>query len=115
MDTQAATKLDMYKAVETVCLQHHGEWNNLPEFGSAFSRFAVKVAQLDLLTDETAADPLAREVGKRQNKALVGEHIRKLLFEIDALLRTSIDSFVKFLRSEHRDFYSMYVSARTSC
>ena len=97
MDTQAATKLDMYKAVETVCMQHHGEWNSLPEFGSAFSRFAVKVAQLDLLTDETA-DPLASKIGKNQNKALIGEHIRKLLFEIDALLRTSIVVFVKFLR-----------------
>jgi hypothetical protein len=99
MNTQTENKLNMYKAVETVCALNHTEWNTQPRFGSAFSRFSVKVAQLDLLSDEQSG----------QSR----ERIMKLMHEIDQLLRNSIDGLVKFMRQEHSDFYSMYVSART--
>lgn len=99
MNTRTENKLNMYRAVETVCSLNHTEWNSLPQFGSAFSRFSVKVAQLDLLSNEQSGH--ARE------------RIMKLMHEIDLLLRNSIDSLVRFLRHEHGDFYSMYVSART--
>lgn len=101
MNTQAEHKLNMYKAVETVCAKNHTEWNRIPEFGSAFSRFSIKVAQLDLLTKEASLS------------GSTGERFMKLMHEIDQLLRNSIDKFVQFLRSTHGDFYSHYVSART--
>lgn len=112
MDTRTENKLNMYKAVETVCTSNHTEWNSLPEFGSAFSRFAVKVAQLDLLSDDSEINSLKKIT---RTSSQIGERMQKLMLEIDHLLRTSIDSFVKFLQDEHRDFYSMYVSARTRC
>ena len=101
MNTQAEHKLNMYKAVETVCATNHTEWNRIPEFGSAFSRFAIKVAQLDLLSNEPSVSGPA------------GERLMKLMHEIDLLLRNSIDKLVQFLRPTHGDFYSLYVSART--
>ena len=42
-----AHKIRMYKAVEEACATHHLHWNNVEGFGSAFSRFATKVAQLE--------------------------------------------------------------------
>jgi len=110
MDTLTENKRNMYKAVETVCTSNHTKWNSLPEFRSAFSRFAVKVAQLDLLSDDTEFNPFEKVV---RTSSQIGERIQKLLSEIDQLLRNSIDSFVKFLQDEHRDFYCMYVTART--
>jgi hypothetical protein len=107
----AADKLSMYKAVETVCTSNHTKWNDSPEFRGAFSRFAVKVAQLDLLTD-TTTNPLRTKSG---NPGALNEYMRKLMFEIDKLLSNSIDCLVKFRRSEHNEFYSLYVSARTRC
>lgn len=102
MNIIAANKLKMYKAVETVCAQNHLEWSLVPGFGSAFSLFSAKVAQLDLLSDD---------VNEANDKP--AELIQKLLHEIDQLLRNSIDSLVRFLRNGHSDFYSLYVSART--
>lgn len=99
MDTPTANKLNMYKAVETLCASHHTEWNGNRAFGSAFSRFAVKVAQLDLLIEDTA----------RQTR----ERVIQLLHEIDQLLHHSIDKLVQFLRADHRDFYADYVAVRS--
>lgn len=105
-----ADKLNMYKAVETVCASNHTKWNDSREFRGAFSRFAVKVAQLDLLTDDN--NPLTKNPG---NTGQLIEHMKKLIFEIDRLLDNSIDALVKFLRPEHHEFYMHYVSARTRC
>lgn len=99
MDTPTANKLNMYKAVETLCARHHTEWNTNKAFGSAFSRFAVKVAMLDLLIAEPS----------RQSH----DRVMQLLHEIDQLLHRSIDRLVQFLRTEHRDFYADYVTVRS--
>ena len=99
MDTPTANKLNMYKAVETLCARHHTEWNDNKAFGSAFSRFAVKVAMLDLLVAEPSLN--------------IRERVMQLLHEIDQLLHHSIDKLVQFLRTDHRDFYADYVAVRS--
>lgn len=99
MDTPTANKLNMYKAVETLCTRHHSEWNNNRAFGSAFSRFAVKVALLDLLIAEPTQHTRDR--------------MMQLLHEIDQLLHQSIDKLVQFLRADHREFYTDYVAVRS--
>jgi len=96
-------KLNMYKAVETVCTLNHTKWNTVPAFGSAFSRFSTKVAQLDLLAEDLLSGP----------EPLL-DIVRKLMTEIDSLLNNSIDKLVTFLQPEHSDFYTLYLSARAA-
>jgi len=105
-----ADKLNMYKAVETVCASNHTKWNDSQEFRGAFSRFAVKVAQLDLLSGNDKPLILTSE-----NSGQLVEYVKKLIFEIDRLLDNSIDALVRFLRPEHHEFYTLYVSARSRC
>lgn len=102
MNAQTANKLDMYKAVESVFTLHASKWNFFPGLSSAFSRFALKVAQIDLLSDNAHTEH-------------TGERIRHLIQEIDQLLQTKMDRRIKQLQTEQNEFYSEYVSARTLC
>lgn len=102
MNAQTANKLDMYKAVESVFTLNMSKWNVFPGLSSALSRFALKVAQIDLLSDNFHTEH-------------TGERIHHLIQEIDQLLHTKIDNIIQQLRSEQNEFYSAYVSARTLC
>ena len=103
MKEKTEIKLNMYKAIDTVFASNHTKWNTVPAFGSAFSRFATKVAQLDLLADDLLSGPEP-----------MMEIMRKLMNEIDAFLKNSIDTLVKVLQPQHSDFYLQYVSVRSA-
>ena len=100
-----ATKIEMYKAVEEVCATHHLYWNTIEGFGSAFSRFATKVAKLDLLISEKLSAPSIAA-----NAAHVSELCKALVREIDLLLQHTIDRLASV--PAHPAFYHSYHMAR---
>jgi len=97
----AENKLKMYKEIETVCTPIHAEWNSTPGFGSAFSKFASKVAQLDLVTTESSVEASS-----------IPLCISNLIREIDALLNESLDRLVSFLQPGNDEFHHRYACAR---
>lgn len=96
--------LDNYKRIEAICIDNHNVWNNVPEFRGAFSRFSLKVAQLDLLTHDDRA--LARFL------SVPFHSLEKLLKDIEAILLNSFDRYFDYLRKRNDAFYQMYSSVR---
>lgn len=96
--------LDNYKRIETICMNNHNVWENVPEFRGAFSRFALKVAQLDLLTHDDRA---------LKNFLNAPFHsLEKLLRDIEQILQQSFDRYFDYLQKRNHEFYLMYSSAR---
>lgn len=102
MNTQTANKLHMYKAVETVFTGNRATWHLFPGLQGILSRFALKVAQIDLLSNGNANEQS-------------GERIRDLIRETDHLLRSRLDKGIAGLRQQNTELYAQYVSARTRC
>jgi hypothetical protein len=104
MNSVAVNILNNYKTIETICVQNHSIWGNIPEFRGAFSRFALKVAQLDLLT----TDQNLTGILKNQFHSL-----EKLLKDIELILQQSFDRYFNYLQSRNNELYLMYSSVRT--
>ena len=94
----ASDKLEMYKAVEAVCIAHHQSWNNIKGFGSALSRFVTKVTRLDLVSN----------AGQMDNE----QTIQQLIHEIDVYLQLHIDRFVDRSCTLSSPFCSSYQVVR---
>jgi len=105
MNGVAENILNNYKTIETICVKNHAVWNNIPEFRGAFSRFSLKVAQLDLLAhNENALDHfLSNPI----------HSLEKLLRDIEQILQQSFDRYFDYLQKRNNDFYLLYSSART--
>lgn len=99
MNAQTAHKLNMYKAIESVFTLHASKWNFFPGLRGAFSRFALKVAQIDLL-----ANDLRHEAND--------DKLVHLIHETDQLLLTCMDQRIHLLQQEQQEFYTDYLSAR---
>lgn len=106
MNSVSEHTLNNYRRIEAICLQNHDIWENVPEFRGAFSRFALKVAQLDLIAhnDNTLTFSL--------NTPL--HSLEKLLREIEQILQLSFDRYFDYLRKRNQQFYNMYSSVRTN-
>ncbi len=96
--------LDNYKRIETICMSNHDVWENVPEFRGAFSRFALKVAQLDLLTHDDRA--MAKFL------SVPFHSLEKLLRDIEQILKQSFDRYFDYLQKRNQEFYLMYATAR---
>jgi hypothetical protein len=92
--SEMENKIRMYKAVEEICTSNHTAWNTIQGFPGAFSKFAVKVAKLDLTS---AQDMPARA---------------SLIDEIDRLLSGVIDLLVEKLCMPGEAFCLAYRNAR---
>lgn len=104
MNSAAENILNNYKTIETICVNNHTIWNNIPEFRGAFSRFSLKVAQLDLLTHDE------NTYNRFMNNPL--HSLEKLLTDIEQILKQSFDRYFDFLQQRNNEFYLMYSSAR---
>ena len=105
MNSVAENLLDNYKTIETICVKNHAAWNNVPEFRGAFSRFSLKVAQLDMIAhDENAWTQF-------MNNPL--HSLEKLLKDIEQILKQSFDRYFDYLQKRNNEFYLMYSSVRT--
>lgn len=103
MNSAAENILNNYKTIETICVQNHSIWGGIPEFRGAFSRFALKVAQLDLLT----SDQNSMGIVKSPLHSL-----EKLLSDIELILQQSFDRYFEYLQKRNNELYLMYSSAR---
>jgi hypothetical protein len=101
MDTSFQNRINQYKEIETICIQNNNVWECVPEFRGAFSRFALKVAQLDLLS-ERIPDSFSTYPN-------IGQ---KLLNDIELILRQNFDRYFEYLRSKYIELYSAYSKAR---
>jgi len=106
MNGVSENTLNTYRRIEAICIQNHDVWENIPEFRGAFSRFALKVAQLDLLANNHRAlhhllsNPL--------------HSLEKILKDIEQILQSSFDRYFDYLKKRNQDFYNMYSSVRIS-
>lgn len=91
-------KIEMYRAIEQVCVSNHDAWNAVQGFPGAFSRFVVKLVKLDMLSNDPSG-----------NNA-----VADLMSEIDNLLRSALDVMVEVISPANQKFYTAYVDARTN-
>lgn len=106
MNSLSEHTLNTYRRIEAICIENHDVWENVPEFRGAFSRFALKVAQLDLLThnDNALSHFLSNPL----------HSLEKLLRDIEQILLMSFDRYFDYLRKRNQQFYVMYSSVRQS-
>lgn len=100
MNHTTINQLETYKAIEAVCVKNHSCWTNVREFRGAFSRFALKVAQLDILSENGNSS---------QNPRL-----EYLIKEIEQILNTYFDRYFDYLQQKNVEIYQLYNRIRRS-
>lgn len=91
-------KIQLFKKIETICLLNPTIWNHIPEFRGAFSSFAFKVAQLDMLLEGSN-----KEAGNSD----------RLLSDIERILHQRFDRFFDYLKSKYAHIYHDYKILRS--
>jgi hypothetical protein len=100
MNTATINHLETYKAIEAVCVKNHSSWTHVKEFRGAFSRFALKVAQLDLLSENNASS--------------LSPRLENLIKEIEQILKIHFDLYFDYLQQKNSELYQMYHHIRRS-
>ena len=100
MNSTALGQLETYKAIEAVCIKNQSSWTEVQEFRGAFSRFALKVAQLDLLSEHTGS--------------LTNPRLEHLITEIEQILKLHFDRYFEYLRQKNNEIYQIYERIRRS-
>jgi hypothetical protein len=100
MNATTINQLETYKAIEAVCVSNHSCWTHVKEFRGAFSRFALKVAQLDLLSENESASQNPR--------------FEYLIKEIEQILKTHFDRYFDYLQQKNSEIYQVYQRIRRS-
>lgn len=100
MNNATINQLETYKAIEAVCLENHSSWTHVKEFRGPFSRFALKVAQLDLLSenDDSSLNP----------------RLQHLIKEIEQILKIHFDRYFDYLQQKNSELYQIYNRIRRS-
>jgi hypothetical protein len=100
MNGTTINQLETYKAIEAVCVKNHSCWTNVREFRGAFSRFALKVAQLDILSENGSSSSNPR--------------LEYLIKEIEQILNTYFDRYFDYLQQKNSEIYQLYNRIRRS-
>lgn len=100
MNDTTTNQLETYKAIEAVCVSNHSCWTNVKEFRGAFSRFALKVAQLDLLSEDSNSSSNPR--------------LEYLIKEIEHILKVHFDRYFDYLQQKNSELYQVYNRIRRS-
>ncbi len=100
MNGTTINQLETYKAIEAVCVQNHTCWTNVKEFRGPFSRFALKVAQLDLLTEN--------------DNSSLNPRLEYLIKEIEQILKVHFDRYFDYLQQKNSELYQVYNRIRRS-
>lgn len=100
MNGTTINQLETYKAIEAVCMKNHSCWSQVKEFRGAFSRFALKVAQLDLLSEKEST--------------LLNPRLEYLIKEIEQILQTHFDRYFDYLKQKNSEIYQVYQRIRRS-
>ncbi len=100
MDRTTINQLETYKAIEAVCVKNHSIWTNVKEFRGPFSRFALKVAQLDLLSEKDGSS--------------INPRLENLIRDIEQILKTHFDRYFDYLQQKNSELYQVYNHIRRS-
>jgi len=100
MNTATINQLETYKAIEAVCVKNHSSWTDVTAFRGAFSRFALKVAQLDLLSENTGSS--------------LSPRLETLIKEIEQILKVHFDRYFDYLQQKNSELYQVYSRIRRS-
>ena len=100
MDRTTINQLETYKAIEAVCVKNHSIWTNVKEFRGPFSRFALKVAQLDLLSEKDGSS--------------INPRLENLIRDIEHILKTHFDRYFDYLQQKNSELYQVYNHIRRS-
>ena len=100
MNGTTINQLETYKAIEAVCVKNHATWTNVKEFRGPFSRFALKVAQLDILSENDNASSNPR--------------LEHLIKEIEHILQVHFDRYFDYLQQKNSEIYQLYNRIRRS-
>ena len=100
MNGTTINQLETYKAIEAVCVKNHSYWTNVKEFRGAFTRFALKVAQLDLLSEN--------------GHSSVNPRLEFLIREIEQILKVHFDRYFDYLEQKNNEIYQLYNRIRRS-
>jgi hypothetical protein len=100
MEKSLQNQLNLYKAIETICIQNNRVWDCVPEFRGAFSRFALKVAQLDLLNECIDTPEKYTNIGN------------KLLNDIETILRQNFDRYFSYIKTKYNELFDAYSKLR---
>lgn len=104
METQIESKLNHYKSIEQLCEKNYLMWENCPNFRGAFSKFAMRVSQLDLLA---AGDVFIQKLTNYS-----ADQLSFLIREIDTLLKEHFDRYFAYLRQRNMPIYATYSAMR---
>lgn len=100
MNGTTSNQLETYKAIEAVCVKNHSCWTNVKEFRGAFSRFALKVAQLDILSENGTSS--------------LNPRLEYLIKEIEQILKVHFDRYFEYLEQKNNEIYQLYNRIRRS-
>lgn len=100
MNSTTINQLETYKAIEAVCVSNHACWTNVKEFRGAFSRFALKVAQLDILSENESSS--------------LNPRLEYLIKEIEHILKVHFDRYFDYLQQKNSEIYQVYNRIRRS-
>jgi hypothetical protein len=104
METTINNRLEHYKNIEALCAANQILWETCPNFRGAFSKFALRVSQLDLIANG--------EVFIQQMIAASSERVSHLVREIDSILTTHFDRYFAYLNQRNLPIYAKYSALR---
>lgn len=98
MNSTVINQLETYKAIEAVCVKNYSVWTHVQTLRGAFSRFALRVAQLDMISEnpQTASQP----------------RFDQLIREIETILKQSFDHFFDYLAQRNSEISRSYQRVR---
>ncbi|MNU62958.1 hypothetical protein D3C71_522000 [compost metagenome] len=100
MNSKTINRLENYKAIEAVCVENHNSWSNIKEFRGAFSRFALKVAQLDLILENFVTSS--------------SHNLEHLVTEIEQILKQHFDRYFEYIEHKNSELSEVYNRIRRS-
>ncbi|MNJ82611.1 hypothetical protein D3C87_00130 [compost metagenome] len=100
MNSKTINQLENYKAIEAVCVENHNSWSNVKEFRGAFSKFALKVAQLDLILENFVTSS--------------SHNLEYLVKEIEQILKQHFDRYFDYMEHKNSELSQVYKQIRRS-
>lgn len=104
MEPLIESMLNRYRRIEQLCEANHKMWEQVPAFRGAFSKFALRVSQLDLIT--------CGEQFIQQITQFSREQIQALVKEIEQILSNHFDRYFSYVCQRNAQVYASYRAIR---
>lgn len=104
MEAQINNRLEQYRSIEALCAAHANLWEKCPNFRGAFSKFALRVSQLDLVA--------SGEAFMQHMIEFSSDKISYLVREIDIILKNHFDRYFAYLNQRNIPVSAEYSALR---